>query len=115
MELKPLDFLNALADATRLRLVTLLMRHRELCVCELVQALDMPQPKVSKHLAILRNLQIIRGRRAGQWVHYRINPGLPAWARRAMDEIADGCETADEFAGDEQRLSKGDIAECGTG
>ena len=86
MELKPLDFLNALADATRLRLVTLLMRHRELCVCELVQALDMPQPKVSKHLAILRNLEIIRSRRAGHWVHYRINPGLPSWARRAMDE-----------------------------
>lgn len=114
MDLKPVDFLSALADTTRLRLVTLLVRHRELCVCELVQALDLPQPRISKHLGILRNLSIIRGRRAGNWVHYRINPDLPAWAQRAMEEVADGCEATAEFQGDEYRLSDSEAPRCGT-
>ena len=63
-----------LADPTRLRCVVLLQREGELCVCELVHALDLPQPKVSRHLALLREAGVVEDRRAGQWVHYRLHP-----------------------------------------
>lgn len=108
MELEPGKFLDALAEPTRLRIVALLQRHGELCVCELVQALDLPQPKVSKHLAVLRNLELIRGRRAGQWVHYRLNPGLPAWAANVIREIVDGDAPSPEFDADDSRLAAPD-------
>ena len=105
MEIDPNIFLSALADTTRLRMVALLLRHKELCVCELVAALDTHQPKVSKHLAILRKAGLIRGRRAGQWIHYSLHPELPAWASGAISEIGKGCEPMPQLASDEARLS----------
>ena len=65
--------LAALADDTRLRLVHLLLQ-RELCVCELVDALRMPQYKVSRHLRTLRAAGLVEARRDGRWMHYRVNP-----------------------------------------
>jgi ArsR family transcriptional regulator len=61
----------ALADPTRLRLVRLLLRE-ELCVCELVDALRIPQYKVSRHLRRLRAAGLVEATRRGRWMHYRI-------------------------------------------
>ena len=104
MELDPQSLLSSLSDATRLRLVYLLKRHGELCVCVLVDALDTPQPKVSKHLAVLRKNGIILGRRQGQWIHYRINPDLHAWADNILDELVEGCISRAPYGEDEGRL-----------
>ena len=112
MDIAPIDLINALADTTRLRILALLSRHRELCVCELVDALDAHQPKVSKHLAVLRRARILRGRREGQWIHYRIDPEMPAWARRLIDELADGCEPRQEFQADAHRLAAREARHC---
>jgi ArsR family transcriptional regulator len=62
----------ALADRTRLRLLSL-MAGREVCVCFLVEAVDAPQPTVSRHLAYLRRSGIVAARRDGKWMHYRID------------------------------------------
>lgn len=62
---------RALGDETRLRLVALLA-HGELCVCHFEEALGISQPKVSRHLAILRNAGVVETRRSGSWVHYRL-------------------------------------------
>ena len=104
MTLDANDLLSALADPTRLRIVVLLFRHGELCVCELVNALDTHQPKVSKHLAILRKHALISGRRSGQWIHYRLNPELPIWAGNVIRELVTGCDLRSEFRVDEARL-----------
>lgn len=101
----PQTLIAALADATRLRIVCLLMCRGELCVCELVSALDTQQPKVSKHLAILRSSQIISPRREGQWIHYRINPELPSWAYQAIVHLVDGCLSRSPFREDHSRLA----------
>ena len=101
----PQTLVAALADATRLRIVCLLMRRGELCVCELVSALDTQQPKVSKHLAILRSSQIISPRREGQWIHYRINAELPSWAYQAINHLVDGCLPRPPFSEDLSRLA----------
>lgn len=63
--------LSALADPTRLRLIRLLLQE-ELCVCELVDALRMPQYKVSRHLAMLRRVGLVRARQNGRWMYYSV-------------------------------------------
>jgi ArsR family transcriptional regulator len=60
---------KALSDDTRLRIVALLA-HGELCVCHLEEALGLSQPKVSRHLAILRSSGVVDHRRDGTWVYY---------------------------------------------
>src|ERR687892_1591378 len=64
------EFFRALADGTRLRLLNLLGED-EVCVCFLVEALKLSQPKISRHLAYLRRAGIVLTRRDGKWMHYR--------------------------------------------
>lgn len=63
--------LRALADHTRLRVIRLLLRE-ELCVCELVDALRIPQYKISRHLSTLRAVGLVEARRNGRWMYYSI-------------------------------------------
>ena len=63
---------KALSDATRLRIVKLLERG-ELCVCDIVAALDIVQPRASFHLGVLREAGLIKDRKQGKWIHYRLN------------------------------------------
>ena len=67
-----LSIYKALSDETRLRVLKLL-DHGELCVCDIVAALDMIQPKVSFHLAVLKEAGFIKDRKQGKWVHYSID------------------------------------------
>jgi ArsR family transcriptional regulator len=62
---------KALGDEARLRIVAILS-HGELCVCHLEKALALPQPTVSRHLAVLRAAELVEGRRSGSWIHYRL-------------------------------------------
>jgi len=66
-----LAIFKACADATRLRILFLLV-ERELCVCELVEVLEMPQGKISRHLAVLKNAGLVRDRREGLWIYYSL-------------------------------------------
>ncbi|WP_338128112.1 metalloregulator ArsR/SmtB family transcription factor [Neptunomonas phycophila] len=79
--LQPLDFYKSLADETRLLSLLLIEQEGELCVCELMEALDLPQPKISRHLSQLRKIGLLLDRRQGQWVFYRIHPLLHDWMR----------------------------------
>ena len=65
------DLFMALADPTRLRLLNL-MNGREVCVCEFVGILKLPQPKISRHLAYMRRANIVVARRDGKWMFYSI-------------------------------------------
>jgi ArsR family transcriptional regulator, arsenate/arsenite/antimonite-responsive transcriptional repressor len=64
--------LSAVADPTRLRLLRLLYRQ-ELCVCELMEAVQLPQYQVSRHLRELRRVGLVEAARSGRWMHYRIS------------------------------------------
>lgn len=66
----------ALADETRLQLVGLLAQ-KDLCVCDLVDSLHDPQPKISRHLAYLRRAGIVTTERHGKWIRYRLCESLP--------------------------------------
>jgi len=67
-----LNIFKALSDETRLRVLKLLAQG-ELCVCDIVAALDIIQPKISFHLSVLREAGLIKDRKQGKWVHYRID------------------------------------------
>lgn len=63
---------KALSDETRLRIIKLL-EEGELCVCDITAALDMVQPKVSFHLSALKEAGLIKDRKQGRWIHYRLD------------------------------------------
>lgn len=84
----PVSFFKALADSTRLRILLLCHYEKELCVCELTEALQLSQPKISRHLAQLRQTGLLQDRRDGQWVFYRLHEQLPAWAQEVFAETA---------------------------
>jgi ArsR family transcriptional regulator, arsenate/arsenite/antimonite-responsive transcriptional repressor len=83
-QLTPPALFKCLADDTRARLVLLIAREQELCVCELTCALGESQPKVSRHLAQLRSAGLLADRRQGQWVYYRLHPELPDWVQALL-------------------------------
>ena len=88
MEIQCRQFFQLLSDDTRLRSLMLLRQQGELCVCELVHALGVIQPKVSRHLATLRDCGVVDDRRSGQWVYYQISPDLPTWALNVIEAAA---------------------------
>jgi ArsR family transcriptional regulator, arsenate/arsenite/antimonite-responsive transcriptional repressor len=100
----PEILLKSLSDQTRLRSLMLLMNEEELCVCELTHALDLVQPKISRHLASLRELQVVTDRRAGQWIYYRINPKLPEWAKELLQATLKGSQKEKQYKVDLKKL-----------
>ncbi len=82
-------FYKAIADATRLRAMLLLWHNNELCVCDLMQALDESQPKVSRHLAILKQAGLVQHRKQGLWVYYSLPPTLASWALTVLQQTAE--------------------------
>src|SRR5438046_2619051 len=96
---------KALADATRLRILGLLLTG-EVCVCEIHETLKIPQPKTSRHLAYLRRSGLVDTRREGLWIHYRLarleDPVLNAIAVAVQHALTH----ADVVGRDAERLRK---------
>jgi ArsR family transcriptional regulator len=96
---------KALADATRLRILGLLLTG-EVCVCEIHDALRISQPKASRHLAYLRQSGLVATRREGLWIHYRLAT-LPDRILEAIAEAVRHALThADTVRRDLERLRK---------
>lgn len=102
--MQPSAFFKCLSDDTRLRLVLLTVAEGELCVCEFTAALQQSQPKVSRHLAQLRNCGLLSDRRAGQWVFYGLHPQLPKWCQAIMTTLLKS--DPDIIATEQSRLAK---------
>jgi ArsR family transcriptional regulator len=104
--MSPAQFFKCLSDDTRLRCITLLQKEGRLCVCELTVALALSQPKISRHLASLRQCGLLSDSRMGQWVYYQINPQLPDWIFSLLNETLIAVELTGSFANDLQRLQQ---------
>ena len=100
--MNPAEFSKVIADPTRARIALLVTREKELCVCELTCALDEIQPKISRHLALLRESGFLADRRQGQWVYYRLHPELPLWVTKTLKTMLDANQ--DWLAENRQRL-----------
>lgn len=66
------EFYKALGDETRLKIIQMLLGH-EMCVCEIIDKLDMSQPAISHHLKILRQAGLVKDSREGKWIYYSLN------------------------------------------
>jgi ArsR family transcriptional regulator, arsenate/arsenite/antimonite-responsive transcriptional repressor len=66
------DFFKMLSDETRVRILVLLY-HRKLCVCQMCGIMDETQPKISKHLAKLRDMGFVKDERKEQFIYYYLN------------------------------------------
>ncbi len=95
---------KALADQTRLRLLLLLTDHREICVCEFTQALELSQPKISRHLAILRETGLLKDKKRGLWVYYHLHPELPQWVIAVLNSLQMGSQQETLYQKDKTRL-----------
>jgi len=99
------NIFSALSDPIRLRCLALMAMEGEVCVCELTHALQAAQPKISKHLAALREVGLVRDRRDAQWVLYAIAQDLPDWTTQAVEAAVRGATASAIHAGDAARLA----------
>ena len=97
-------FFRMLADSTRLRCLMLMQAEGELCVCELTHALNLSQPKISRHLAHLRESGMLIARRNGTWMYYRINPDMQAWVLDILQNTLKGVSSAEPFISDQKMM-----------
>ena len=98
--------LRAFGEETRLRILRLLAVH-EVSVSELVNALQLPQPRISRHLAVLKQAGLVRDRRDGTWSYYRMPlKELDSFARSTWGTISADCDKRDFFTEDLARLNE---------
>ncbi len=109
-----LGIFKALSEETRLRIIKLL-ENGELCVCDIVAALEMIQPKVSFHLNALKEAGFLKDRKQGRWTHYRIDDSdffrrsllLSVFERIPKEVIAEDRRRLDDFL--ENKQTKGEV------
>ena len=81
------DFLKALSDPTRLKIVQLLNQKQALCVCDIISELDQPQPTISRHLNQSKQIGILKSERKGTWIWYSISQELPSWGKAVISAL----------------------------
>lgn len=93
-----IQLFKALSDGTRLRILLLLLNNGELCVCDLMESLQIPQSTASRHLALLRNAGLVDGERRGTWMYYRVvrDQTLGSAILANLRQHCSGLETAGE-------------------
>ena len=96
---------KALADGTRLKMMALLIKHGELCVCDLMEALEIGQSKASRHLRYLLHAGLLEDRREAVWVYYRVSQQLSADIPSLVKILADVLPT-DAVKALDKRLAK---------
>lgn len=99
------SFFMALADKTRLRLLNL-MRDQEICVCFFTEVLGDSQPKISRHLAYLRNAGLVETRRDGKWMHYSINWPEDDGQKLVLEQTLDWLDQKEDLRSDRERYSE---------
>ena len=97
---------RAFADETRLRILNLLSR-RELCVCDIIDAMKVPQSKVSRHLAYLKAAGLVTDRRNGKWRHYSLAKPTSRFQKRLLACLGDCFDEAPALKKDAARLKPG--------
>ncbi len=100
----PHQFFKLLSDETRIRCLLMIAREQKLCVAELTTALNESQPKISRHLALLRSNGIVRDVRQGQWVYYTLSDALPGWMNKQITGLVESRCLKKNYEMDIQRL-----------
>lgn len=94
---------RAFSDRTRLRILHML-RGGELCVCHIVEVLDVPQPTASRHLAYLRKTRLVLARKEGKWSYYKLAPARGRLHAKLVQCLDYCCQDMPELLRDDERL-----------
>jgi ArsR family transcriptional regulator, arsenate/arsenite/antimonite-responsive transcriptional repressor len=97
---------QSLDDETRLRILALLLEKEELCVCDLVSVLQLPQSTVSRQLALLKSAGWLKDRRKGIWIYYSINRSLAPIQQFVIPVLRNFLPATESAANDLERLGK---------
>jgi ArsR family transcriptional regulator len=100
----PNDLFSLLSDETRLRCLVLLQNEEELCVCEISRIIGSIQPKISRHLALMRKSGLVSDERRGQWVYYCIDQSLPAWAKGIIETTYENLMNEEPYRSDLKKI-----------
>ena len=100
----PQEFFALLADETRLRCLLLLQREKEICVCEFSSILGSIQPKISRHLALLRQAGLLADERRGQWVYYSLNTRSDKWMHQVLKMTLEDLQYREPYRSDLEKL-----------
>jgi ArsR family transcriptional regulator len=102
----PVDrMFRAFSDPTRLRILNLLLQG-ELCVCDIVNTLDIPQPTASRHLAYLRESDLVKVRREGLWMYYKLAAPQTAFHKKLIDCLGCCFQDVPQLAKDTKQLKR---------
>jgi ArsR family transcriptional regulator len=96
---------RALGDPTRLRILSLLIQG-ELCVCDIVSTLRMPQPTVSRHLAYLRDSELVESRRDGLWMYYKLSAPQTRFEKKLIECLSCCVDEVPQLARDAKQLNR---------
>ena len=80
-------FFKVLADEARLKMLWLLFNHRELCVCDIMEALEITQSKASRHLITMRHAGLVTDRKDGLWSYYALRPVEDELAKQHLNVL----------------------------
>jgi ArsR family transcriptional regulator len=98
---------KALSDETKIRILKILEERDELCVCEIMQALDISQSRASRNLGILREAGLVKDRREGTWIYYSLSPEKGAQYSQPLLQLLDDWLVDDAVVqADRERLRK---------
>ncbi len=103
---------RAFADETRLRVLHLLTKRKELCVCDIMAVLGAPQSKVSRHLAYLKRAGLVVDRKDGQWRHYSLAEPKSPFQRRLIGCVGSCLDEAPVLRADARKLGAAVKARC---
>ena len=99
------DIFKALAEESRLRILSLLM-HQELCVCEMEATLNLTQSNVSRHLNMLKRCGIVSSRKDAQWSYYRISPAFKQQHHALWQYLLDRLPELSTYQADQEACGK---------
>ena len=102
--IRNLEMLKALSDMNRLRIVTALGHYEELCACQITELLQVTGATVSRHLGILQHAGVLKSRKEGRWIYYRLAP--PADADALFQWLEKAIGASDELKADRKGLEK---------
>lgn len=103
---------QSLDDPTRLRILALLLEEEELCVCDLVRVLKLPQSTVSRQLSLLKSAGWLKDRRKGVWTHYSVNRSLAPIQQFLVPVLRNFLPPTEAARADRKRLKEPEAEGC---
>lgn len=98
-----IKYFKGLAEPVRMRIAVLLL-DRELCVCDLMEVLQLPQSTISRHMSLMKAAGLVRDRRCGKWVYYKFESGQQVG--EISDLLSRNCPGSDPHRSDLENLKK---------